>query len=117
MIIMEGYEDSEEYKDYEGRERQGGGPVAKMEVGIDELGRGVRDLLRGMVGSHDGGHRHLGRAGTPGGPLVELAIGNGREAIPIAQATDQRVIGIDSSPAMLAQARARAAEAGVEFDL
>ena len=51
------------------------------------------------------------------GPLVELAIGNGRVAISVAQATGQRVIGIDSSPAMLAQARARAAEAGVELDL
>jgi SAM-dependent methyltransferase len=51
------------------------------------------------------------------GALVELAIGNGRVAIPIAQATGKRVIGIDSSPAMLAQARRRAAEAGVELDL
>ena len=51
------------------------------------------------------------------GPLVELAVGNGRVAIPVAQATGQRVIGIDSSPAMLGQARARAAEAGVELDL
>lgn len=52
-----------------------------------------------------------------GGPLVELAVGNGRVAIPIAQATGQEVIGIDSSPAMLAQARARAAAAGVELAL
>src|ERR671913_766340 len=51
------------------------------------------------------------------GPLVELAVGNGRVAIPVAQATGQRVIGIDTSPAMLAQARARAAAAGVELDL
>ena len=51
------------------------------------------------------------------GPLVELAIGNGRVAIPVAQATGRRVIGIDSSPAMLAQARARAAAAGVALDL
>jgi SAM-dependent methyltransferase len=51
------------------------------------------------------------------GPLVELAIGNGRVAIPVAHATGQRVFGIDSSPAMLEQARARAAEAGVELDL
>src|SRR5437870_1654810 len=51
------------------------------------------------------------------GPLVELAIGNGRVAIPVARATARRVIGIDSSPAMLAQARVRAAEAGVELDL
>src|SRR5436309_3664915 len=52
-----------------------------------------------------------------GGPLVELAIGTGRVAIPVAQATGQRVIGIDASPAMLAQARAKAAETGVELDL
>jgi len=51
------------------------------------------------------------------GPLVELAIGNGRVAIPVAQATGRSVIGIDSSPAMLEQARARAALAGVELDL
>jgi SAM-dependent methyltransferase len=51
------------------------------------------------------------------GPLVELAVGNGRVAIPVAQATGRRVIGIDLSPAMLEQARARAAEAGVELDL
>ncbi len=51
------------------------------------------------------------------GPLVELAVGNGRVAIPVAQATGQRVIGIDSSPAMLEQARIRAADAGVELDL
>ena len=51
------------------------------------------------------------------GPLVELAIGNGRVAIPVAQATGRRVIGIDSSPAMLAMARASAAEAGVDLDL
>ena len=51
------------------------------------------------------------------GPLVELAIGNGRVAIPVAQATGRSVIGIDSSPAMLEQARSRAAAAGVELDL
>ena len=52
-----------------------------------------------------------------GGPLVELAVGNGRVAIPVAKASGQRVIGIDTSPAMLAQARARAAEADVELGL
>src|SRR5689334_6799114 len=51
------------------------------------------------------------------GLLVELAVGTGRVAIPVAQATGRRVVGIDSSPAMLAQARARAAQAGVELDL
>ncbi len=51
------------------------------------------------------------------GALVELAVGNGRVAIPVAQATGRRVIGIDSSPIMLEQASAHAAEAGVELDL
>ena len=51
------------------------------------------------------------------GPLVELAVGTGRVAIPVARATGRRVIGIDSSPGMLAQARVRAAEEGVELDL
>jgi len=51
------------------------------------------------------------------GPIVELAIGSGRVAIPVAQATGRPVIGIDTSPAMLEQARAKAAEAGVELDL
>ncbi len=51
------------------------------------------------------------------GPLVELAVGNGRVAIPVAQATGRRVIGIDLSPSMLEQARANAAKAGVELDL
>jgi len=51
------------------------------------------------------------------GPLVELAVGNGRVAIPVAQATGMKVIGIDTSPAMLGQARSRAAAAGVQLDL
>ena len=51
------------------------------------------------------------------GPLVELAVGNGRVAVPVAQATGRKVIGIDSSPAMLAQARRWAEEAGVELEL
>jgi len=38
-------------------------------------------------------------------------------AIPVAQATDKTVLGIDSSPAMLEQARAGAADAGVTLDL
>jgi ubiquinone/menaquinone biosynthesis C-methylase UbiE len=51
------------------------------------------------------------------GPVVELAVGSGRVAVPVAQATGRPVIGIDSSPAMLAQALSRATEAGVELDL
>jgi ubiquinone/menaquinone biosynthesis C-methylase UbiE len=51
------------------------------------------------------------------GPLVELAVGNGRVAIPVSQATGRPVLGIDTSPAMLGQARERAAKAGVELEL
>ena len=51
------------------------------------------------------------------GPVVELAIGNGRVAIPVAQAIGRPVIGIDTSPAMLDLARSGAAEAGVELEL
>jgi SAM-dependent methyltransferase len=60
---------------------------------------------------------YVGLAADVDGPLVELAIGNGRVAIPVALATGRTVIGIDSSPAMLAQARAAAAAAGVMLDL
>ena len=51
------------------------------------------------------------------GPVVELAVGTGRVAIPIVERTGRRVIGIDVSPAMLDVARRRAAEAGVELEL
>jgi SAM-dependent methyltransferase len=60
---------------------------------------------------------YVGLARDADGLLVELAVGNGRVAIPVAQATGWRVIGIDSSSAMLAQARVRAVEEGVELDL
>jgi SAM-dependent methyltransferase len=51
------------------------------------------------------------------GPVVELAVGSGRVAIPVARAIGRRVIGIDSSPTMLAQARRDAAAQGVDLDL
>ncbi|MGH9045881.1 MAG: class I SAM-dependent methyltransferase, partial [Acidimicrobiales bacterium] len=51
------------------------------------------------------------------GPLVELAVGNGRVAVPVAQAAGRTVIGIDTSPAMLDLARELANGAGVDLDL
>jgi SAM-dependent methyltransferase len=60
---------------------------------------------------------YVGLAGEVDGPLVELAVGSGRVAIPVARATGRTVIGIDSSPAMLAKAEAAASEAGVDLDL
>ena len=51
------------------------------------------------------------------GPVIELAVGTGRVAIPVAEAIGRPVIGIDGSPAMLEQARERAQAAGVDLDL
>lgn len=51
------------------------------------------------------------------GPIVELAVGNGRVAIPVARETGRKVIGIDRSPSMLAQARERIVAAGVDVEI
>jgi len=48
---------------------------------------------------------YVALATEAGGPVVELAVGTGRVAIPVARATGRTVIGIDGSPSMLAQAR------------
>jgi SAM-dependent methyltransferase len=52
-----------------------------------------------------------------GGTVVELAVGAGRVAIPVARSIGRPVIGIDSSSSMLEQAEIAAADAGVELDL
>jgi SAM-dependent methyltransferase len=51
------------------------------------------------------------------GPVVELAVGSGRVAVPVAQAIGRRVIGIDASPAMLEKARNAVAAAAVDVEL
>jgi SAM-dependent methyltransferase len=56
-------------------------------------------------------------AGEADGPIVELAVGTGRVAIPIARTTGKAVVGIDSSPAMLDVARERATGLPVELRL
>ena len=56
---------------------------------------------------------YVEEARRSGGPVVELACGTGRIAVPLAQA-GLRVIGVDGSAAMLEVARERAADAGVE---
>ena len=55
---------------------------------------------------------YVDEALASGGPVVELAVGTGRIAVPVAQAGID-VIGVDSSPAMLVVAREAAAAAGV----
>jgi SAM-dependent methyltransferase len=59
---------------------------------------------------------YLEEARRSGGPVVELGVGTGRIAVPIA-ADGTRVIGIDSSRGMLDICARRAALAGVELDL
>jgi SAM-dependent methyltransferase len=60
---------------------------------------------------------YVGLARETDGPIVELAVGNGRVAIPVARETGRKVIGVDYSPAMLAQARERAEAEGVDLEL
>lgn len=55
---------------------------------------------------------YVDHALAAGGPVVELAVGTGRIAVPIAQA-GLPVIGVDASPGMLEVARETAAAAGV----
>ncbi|HET9460930.1 MAG TPA: class I SAM-dependent methyltransferase [Gaiellaceae bacterium] len=55
---------------------------------------------------------YIDHALASGGPVVELAVGTGRIAVPIAEAGIP-VIGVDSSPAMLEVARTAAEAAGV----
>ena len=59
---------------------------------------------------------YLEEARRSGGPVVELGVGTGRVAIPIA-ADGIRVIGVDSSRGMLDVCARRAALAGVTLDL
>jgi SAM-dependent methyltransferase len=59
---------------------------------------------------------YLEEARRSGGPVVELGVGTGRIAIPIA-AEGIRVIGVDSSRRMLEVCARRAALAGVDVDL
>jgi SAM-dependent methyltransferase len=56
---------------------------------------------------------YVDEAVSSGGPVVELAVGTGRIAVPIARA-GIAVIGVDASPEMLDVARATATKAGVE---
>jgi ubiquinone/menaquinone biosynthesis C-methylase UbiE len=55
---------------------------------------------------------YVGLARAADCPLVELTVGNGRVAIPVAQAARRPVTGIDMAPAMLAQGRARGGQGG-----
>ena len=55
---------------------------------------------------------YVDEAVASGGPVVELAVGTGRIAVPTARA-GIAVIGVDESPGMIAVARERAEREGV----
>ena len=60
---------------------------------------------------------YVSLAAEADGPVVELAVGTGRVAIPVAKRTGKRVVGIDSSEAMLAVASELATASHVELEL
>jgi SAM-dependent methyltransferase len=58
---------------------------------------------------------YLALAARAGGPILELGVGTGRVAVPLA-AAGYRVTGVDRDPAMLARARIAAHAAGDEAE-
>ena len=83
--------------------------------------RGSYDAIAGLYDAWSRSVRedidfYVAEAKRSGGPVVELGVGTGRIAIPIARAGID-VIGIDSSEGMLAVARKGAADAGVSDKL
>ena len=59
---------------------------------------------------------YVAEARKAGGSIVELGVGTGRIAVPIAE-TGTHVIGVDSSTGMIEACRRRAQAAGVNIDL
>jgi SAM-dependent methyltransferase len=58
---------------------------------------------------------YVEEARRSGGPVLELACGTGRLAIPIAQ-SGVEIVGLDLAPSMLAHARTKAEAAGVKIE-
>jgi SAM-dependent methyltransferase len=59
---------------------------------------------------------YVEEAGRAAGAVLELACGTGRLTIPVAQ-SGVRIVGLDQSASMLAQARAKAVAVGIEIPL
>ena len=58
----------------------------------EEFSSGYDDWTVGITADID---FYVGLAGEAGGPIVELAIGSGRVAVPIALATGRPVVGVE----------------------
>jgi SAM-dependent methyltransferase len=78
-------------------------PAATPETAAEALAR-LYDLDLAEDPGDVGLYRALAR--RTGGPIVELAVGSGRIALPLV-ADGHRVVGVDIDPAMLVRARAR----------
>lgn len=90
----------------------GGRPVA---AGTSPAARALARLYDLDLEAEDPGDLdlYLALAARTGGPVLELAAGSGRLAVPIASAGHE-VTAVDLDPAMIERGRARAAGAGVE---
>jgi len=73
---------------------------------------GDLDLYLALAERARGSGRSAGSSLPSGARVLELAVGTGRLAVPLA-AAGHRVTGVDIDPAMLGRARARAARDGV----
>src|SRR5919202_3247017 len=86
-----------------------GGTIAGMFSPYDAIARVYDPWSRSVV---EDVAFYVEEAVASGGPIVELGVGTGRVAVPIAQA-GVRVIGVDDSEGMLHVGAERAAAAGV----
>jgi 2-polyprenyl-3-methyl-5-hydroxy-6-metoxy-1,4-benzoquinol methylase len=73
------------------------------------------DLIAGRLSGNGPVAFYRSQARLCGGPVLELACGSGRLAMPIAE-DGIEVVGLDSSPAMLALADRKAKTAGLSVD-
>src|ERR671933_309569 len=86
-----------------------GGTIAGMSSPYDAIARVYDPWSRSVV---EDVAFYVEEARASGGPVVELGVGTGRIAVPIA-AAGVRVIGVDDSQGMLDVCSERAAAAGV----
>jgi SAM-dependent methyltransferase len=91
----------------------GGGPASAYDRIAGVYDPWSRSVVEDVAFYVDEARKAAGRVGVSAGtPVVELGVGTGRIAVPIAQA-GIRVIGVDTSAGMLDVCRARADAAGV----
>src|SRR5438132_5441431 len=95
--------------------------LARVRVGGAKAGVSAYDAIARLYDPWSAGviediSFYVEEALASGGPVVELGVGTGRIAIPIAMAGVQ-VIGVDSSEGMLAVCAERGRQAGVDVRL